>query len=54
MTKWKCTICGWTYDEEAGLANKNINPGTAFSDIPENFRCPKCGAKKKYFREVAK
>lgn len=52
MSKWKCAICGWTYDEEKGLANKSIKPGTPFSDIPESFRCPKCGAKKKYFREV--
>lgn len=53
MTKWRCTICKWTYDEEEGLPRKNIGPGTRFLDLPDNFRCPKCGAAKKWFQEVA-
>lgn len=50
MTKWKCTICGWIYDSEKGLAEKKIAPGTAFENLPEDFRCPECGAMKKWFK----
>lgn len=52
MTKWRCTLCGWIYDPQKGLPGKNIAPGTRFEDIPTNFRCPKCGAMKKWFRAV--
>jgi len=31
-----------------GLPKKGIAPGTPFDDI-EVFRCPQCGANKKYF-----
>ena len=52
MANWKCSVCGWTYDEDTGFDRRGIAPGTKFSDIPESFRCPKCGAMKKYFRKV--
>jgi len=29
MKKWKCTICGWTYDELKAV------PKTAFLPIPD-------------------
>ncbi|HEY3539949.1 MAG TPA: rubredoxin, partial [Trinickia sp.] len=31
---WVCLICGWVYDEAAGLPEEGIAPGTRFSDIP--------------------
>lgn len=49
MTKWKCSICGWIYELELGLPDMNIEPGTAFEDLPDTFRCPECGAMKKWF-----
>jgi rubredoxin len=49
MTKWKCNICGWTYDSELGLPEKNIPPNTSFESLSDDFRCPKCGAMKKWF-----
>jgi rubredoxin len=30
----------------------DIKPGTAFEDIPDDWRCPLCGAMKKYFEKV--
>jgi rubredoxin len=50
--KWKCTVCGWMYDEDAGLPEKGVGPGTPFKDLPEDFRCPECGAMKKWFEPV--
>ncbi|UCE36024.1 MAG: rubredoxin [Thermoplasmata archaeon] len=52
MTKYKCTICGWIYDPEAGLPDQGIDPGTPFENISESFRCPECGAKKKWFEKI--
>jgi rubredoxin len=52
MTRWKCSICGWEYDHEQGLPKKGIAPGTSFENLPDDFRCPKCGATKKWFIEM--
>jgi rubredoxin len=49
MAKWKCGICGWIYDSELGLPEKNIEPNTPFESLLEDFRCPECGAMKKWF-----
>jgi rubredoxin len=52
MDKWKCTICGYIYDQVDGDPDSEIAPGTAFEDIPDNWRCPLCGAMKKWFEKV--
>ena len=46
--KFECQACGYIYDEAVGLPKKGVAPGTPFDDI-EKFRCPQCGANKKYF-----
>ena len=52
MDKMVCTVCGWIYDPGAGVPQKDIPPGTDWHDVPEDFRCPKCGAMKKWFQKV--
>ena len=44
--KYMCVICGFVYDEEKGLPDEGIAPGTRWEDIPENWTCPECGAAK--------
>ena len=51
MKKYKCDVCGWVYDEEAGDPNNNIAPGTKFEDLPDDFVCPVCGVDKDNFSE---
>mmetsp|Transcript_2317 Transcript_2317/g.3182 ORF Transcript_2317/g.3182 Transcript_2317/m.3182 type:complete len:199 (-) Transcript_2317:89-685(-) len=46
--KFECQACGYVYDEAIGFEKKGIAPGTPFDEI-EKFRCPQCGANKKYF-----
>lgn len=46
----KCTVCGFKYYSEDGLERKGIAPGTTWEDIPEDFKCPLCGAGKRLFR----
>lgn len=52
MSKFKCPICGFTYDEAAGLPEKGIAPGTKWEDVPDDFVCPWCGAEKTMFEEL--
>lgn len=49
--KYVCNLCGWVYDEELGDADLDIEPGTKFEDLPEDFACPLCGAGKDDFSE---
>ncbi len=46
MKKWQCIICGFIYDEEAGLEEEGIAPGTKWEDVPEDWICPECGVGK--------
>jgi rubredoxin len=49
---WMCLICGWIYDEAAGDPEHDIAPGTAWADVPMNWTCPECGARKEDFEMV--
>ena len=49
---WMCLICGWIYDEAAGAPEEGIAPGTAWEDVPMNWTCPECGARKEDFEMV--
>ena len=49
--KYVCDVCGWEYDEEAGALDLDIESGTKFEDLPEDFVCPLCGVGKDMFSE---
>ena len=51
MAKFICQVCGWVYDEEEGLPDNGIAPGTKFSDLPDVFECELCGVGKENFTE---
>ena len=50
---YMCLICGWVYDEAAGLPEEGIAPGTLWKDVPMNWTCPECGARKEDFEMMA-
>lgn len=50
MQTYRCTVCGYMYDPEAGDMIGGIEPGTAFEDLPDNWRCPVCGVGPDEFR----
>jgi rubredoxin len=52
MKKYMCLICGWIYDEAEGCADDGIAPGTKWDDVPMNWTCPECGARKDDFEMV--
>ena len=43
MTKWKCTVCGYIYDDEES--------GTPFEELPDDWVCPICGVGKEAFEK---
>ncbi|HZW85988.1 MAG TPA: rubredoxin [Gallionella sp.] len=47
-----CLICGWIYDEATGSPDEGIAPGTRWADMPINWVCPECGARKEDFEMV--
>lgn len=53
MKTYMCTICGFIYDEAKGWPDDEITPGTKWEDVPLNWVCPDCGARKEDFEMVA-
>ena len=51
MSKFVCTVCGYIYDESAGIPDKGIVPGTKWEDLPDDWVCPICGAAKAEFEK---
>jgi len=50
--KFECVICGFIYDEEKGLPEEGIAPGTKWEDVPDDWECPECGVSKYDFEMV--
>ena len=46
MKQMVCSICSYTYDETKGIPEAGIAPGTKWEDLPEDWKCPLCGADK--------
>ena len=51
MKKYVCTVCGYVYDESAGIPEAGIAPGTRWEELPADWCCPLCGAAKSDFKE---
>ena len=49
---YMCLICGWLYNEAAGSPQDGIPPGARGEDVPINWTCPECGARKDDFEMV--
>lgn len=44
--------CGYIYNPDKGDRKGKIPKGTHFASIPEDWKCPICGAGKKMFRSL--
>ncbi|MDR1856343.1 MAG: rubredoxin [Desulfovibrio sp.] len=53
-TIWRCqtTNCGYVYDPARGDKRHGVPPGTPFEELPEDWKCPVCGAGKKAFEKA--
>jgi rubredoxin len=47
-----CLICGFIYSEAEGLPEEGIPARTRWEDVPMNWTCPECGARKEDFEMV--
>ncbi len=50
MRKFVCSICGFVYDEAAGIPEAGFAAGTLWEQVPDDWRCPWCRATKSQFR----
>jgi rubredoxin len=46
---YMCLICGWIYNEELGAPDEGLPAGTRWQDVPINWMCPECQARKEDF-----
>jgi len=49
--RYKCQVCGYIYDPETGDPEANVDAGTDFENIPDDWKCPLCTAGKEAFEE---
>lgn len=47
-----CNGCGYEYNPVLGDEDADIEPGTLFEKLPEDWVCPSCGEEKEGFTEV--
>lgn len=45
----ECKICWTPYDPAEGDDYRQVEPGTAFVDLPQDWSCPNCSAPKEQF-----
>ena len=53
LKKWQCILCGFIYDEAAGIPDEGITPGIRWEDVAADWTCPGCGAPKSDFDMIA-
>ncbi|KAL4342477.1 hypothetical protein GQ457_08G009880 [Hibiscus cannabinus] len=46
---YECRSCGFKYDEAVGDPSYPIPPGFQFNKLPDDWRCPTCGAAQSFF-----
>ncbi|EPS71040.1 hypothetical protein M569_03720, partial [Genlisea aurea] len=51
---FECRSCGYKYDEVVGDAAYPIPPGLPFEKLPDDWRCPTCGASRTFFESKKK
>ncbi len=51
--RMECGVCWSVYDPAEGDPVWQIPPGTPFSQLPDDWRCPHCDAPRLRFMRVA-
>ena len=46
---YECRSCGYRYDQAAGDPSYPVPPGLPFEQLPDDWRCPTCGAAQSFF-----
>ncbi len=53
MYQCQTVNCGYIYNPDKGDRKGKIPKGTKFEDLPDDWRCPVCGATKAMFKPLA-
>ena len=51
--RYRCLVCAHIDDPAVGDPDSGIAPGTPFESLPDDWRCPDCGAEKSDFSQMA-
>lgn len=51
MKKFQCSVCGYIYNPEKGVIGE-VEAGTSFEDVHDDWVCPACGAGKEVFEAI--
>ncbi len=51
-SRYECRSCGYVYEPDKGDSGQNIPAGTNFEDLPSQWRCPVCGARRNVFTDI--
>lgn len=49
LKTWRCLVCFVEYNEALGWPDEGIPAGTRWQDVPDDWSCPECGARKADF-----
>ena len=52
MYQCQTTNCGCIYDPDRGDRRGKVPKGVAFEELPDEWKCPVCGASKKAFKHL--
>lgn len=52
MYQCQTANCGYIYNPDKGDKKGKIEKGTKFEDLPDDWKCPVCGAGKKAFKSL--
>ncbi|MHB1537422.1 MAG: rubredoxin [Solirubrobacteraceae bacterium] len=47
MSRFACPSCGYVFDEAVGDRHEGFQPGTRWSEVPDEWACPDCGVREK-------
>jgi rubredoxin len=47
VSRYRCEVCNYEYDETAGEPREGLSAGTPWSEVPDDWCCPDCGVREK-------
>jgi hydroxylamine reductase len=50
--KYRCIVCAYIYNPENGDPENEIEAGTSFEDLPDDWVCPLCFVGKDQFEAI--
>ena len=52
MSEYRCRPCSYIYDPRKGQLSTGVKSNTPWEDVPDDWRCPICGAPKDAFEKL--